>query len=642
MWSKTNAKEVVFSLSEQRSQRILQIAIVCFTAVGLASLVAEGSTQPILLTAMFFLLVASVLAWRGNSIAAATVLLLDMTLMLSVLVWVSGGVHDIGMLGYPMVLVLAAILGNTLLFLGLLALILIYSSVVILLTVQGGFVMEFPEITYAHMVYVNGILLVTGFGVYLLVRDLHTLMGSLREENALVKRREQQIVDLANQDQLTGLPNRRYAENSFPALVKYAQEHEKTLVVYFFDLDNFKPVNDSLGHAAGDELLKQLATRLEKIADEGDILARFGGDEFIWLKAVESNNEKEFEAKVIANAEELLATALQSFFIMQNKIDITGSVGIAVAPRDGDNFLELCRTSDLAMYHAKTKGRNTYSFYYEDLNRVSVDRYQLLKAMRTALNNKQFEVWYQPKIDLNTNQIVACEALIRWPQQEGEFIGPDRFIPVAESSGMITEIGAWVLEQACLDCMHWCEQGFSSVRVAVNVSYVQFRAGRLPQLVDSILRKTGLPSQMLELELTESLLINDDDEVQKQIDELNNMGVKLAIDDFGTGYSNLGYLRRFNARSLKIDKSFVMSLGVSDRDEPLVKAMIQIAQSLGLGTIAEGVEDEGALQKLRALGCERGQGYYWSPAVPMDAWLKLLRQHGGNQKTAYAQHLKTH
>lgn len=642
MWSKTKAKEIVFSLSKQRSQRILQIAIACFTAVGLASLVAKGSTQPILLTAMFFLLVASVLAWRGNSIVAASVLLLDMALMLSVLVWVSGGVHDIGMLGYPMVLVLAAILGNTLLFLGLLALILIYSSVVILLTVQGVFVMEFPEVTYAHMVYVNGILLVTGFGVYLLVRDLHTLMGSLREENALVKRREQQIVDLANQDQLTGLPNRRYAENSFPALVKYAQEHEKTLVVYFFDLDNFKPVNDSLGHAAGDELLKQLATRLKQIAGEGDVLARFGGDEFIWLKAVESNNEKEFEAKVIANAEGLLATALQSFFIMQNKIDITGSVGIAVAPRDGDNFLELCRTSDLAMYHAKTKGRNTYSFYYEDLNRVSVDRYQLLKAMRTALSNKQFEVWYQPKVDLNTNQIVACEALIRWPQQEGGFIGPDRFIPVAESSGMITEIGAWVLEQACLDCMHWREQGFSSVRVAVNVSYVQFRAGRLPQLVDSILRKAGLPAQMLELELTESLLINDDDEVQKQIDELNNMGVKLAIDDFGTGYSNLGYLRRFNARSLKIDKSFVMSLGVSDRDEPLVRAMIQIAQSLGLGTIAEGVEDEGALQKLRTLGCERGQGYYWSPAVPMDAWLKLLHQHGGNQKIAYAQHPKIH
>ncbi len=642
MWTMIKTKEVVFSLTEQRSQRILQIAIACFTAVGLASLVAKGSTQPVLLTAMFFLLVSSVLAWRGKTIAAATVLLLDMTLMLSVLVWISGGVHDIGMLGYPMVLVLAAILGNTVLFLGLLALILLYSSVVVLLTVQGIFIMEFPEVTYAHVVYVNGILLVTGFGVYLLVRDLHTLMASLKEENALVKQREQQIVDLANQDQLTGLPNRRYAENSFPALAKYAQKNKQTLVVYFFDLDNFKPVNDSLGHAAGDELLQQLASRLQEMAEKNDILARFGGDEFLWLKSIEAKDEQDFERKVIANAQKLLTTALQSFFIMQNKIDITGSVGIAVAPRDGDCFLELCRSSDLAMYHAKTKGRNTFSFYYEDLNRVSVDRYQLLKAMRNTLNNKQFEVWYQPKINLMTNRVEACEALIRWPQSDGSFITPDRFIPVAESSGLITEIGAWVLEKACWDCMHWREQGFSDVRVAVNVSYVQFRAGKLPQLVERVLRRTGLPAQLLELELTESLLINDDSEVQKQIDELNEMGVNLAIDDFGTGYSNLGYLRRFNARSIKIDKSFVMSLGISDRDEPLVKAMIQIAQSLGLGTIAEGIEDEGALQKLRALGCERGQGFYWSPALPIKSWLDYLRQQGGHQKTAYAEQLKLH
>lgn len=642
MWTMKTTKEVIFSLSEQRSQRIFQIAIACFIAVGLASLVAKGSTKPILLTAMFFLVVASVFAWRGKTMVAASVLLLDMALMLSVLVWVSGGVHDIGMLGYPMVLVLAAILGNTYLFLGLLALVLLYSSIVVFLTVQGIFVMEFPTVTYAHMIYVNGILLVTGFGVYLLVRDLHTLMDSLKEENALVKDREQQIVELANQDQLTGLPNRRYAESSFPALSRYARKYQKTLVVYFFDLDNFKPVNDSLGHAAGDELLQQLAARLQKVVCGNDILARFGGDEFIWLKAIESRNEEELEEKIIENAQQLLATALQPFFIMQNKIDITGSVGVAIAPRDGDSFLELCRTSDLAMYHAKTKGRNTYSFYYEDLNRVSVDRYQLLKAMRNALNKNEFEVWYQPKVDLTTNMIVACEALIRWPQKDGSFIVPDRFIPVAESSGLITEIGAWVLNQACKDCMHWRELGFDDVRVAVNVSYVQFRAGKLPQLVEDVLRKFNMPAQMLELELTESLLINDDVEVQKQIDELNNMGVSLAIDDFGTGYSNLGYLRRFNARCLKIDKSFVLSLGVSDRDESLVKAMVQIAQSLGLGTIAEGVEDESALKKLLAFGCERGQGYFWSPALPINSWLEFLRQQGGKKKIAYAEQPKLH
>lgn len=638
----TKTKDVVFSLTEQRSQRLFQIAIACFVALALASTVARGHIVPVLLTAMVFLLGAGFLAWRGKTILAATVLLLDITIMLSVLVWQAGGIHDIGMLGFPGVLVLAAVLGSGYLFLGLLALILLYASLIIVFTVQGIFEVNMPTVTYAHLIYVNSILAVTGFSVYLLVRDLHNLMKSLKKENALARHREQQIIDLVNQDQLTGLPNRRFAENSFASLSEYANKNKQTLVVYFFDLDNFKPVNDSLGHAAGDEVLQQLASRLQKLVGKNDILSRFGGDEFIWLKVIDSKDEAELEKKIIANAQELLTTTLQPFFIMQHKIDITGSVGIAIAPQDGENFLELCRASDLAMYHAKTKGRNTYSFYYQDLGRVSIDRYQLLKAMRNALTDHQFEVWYQPKIDLSTNQVVSCEALIRWQQTDGSFISPERFIPVAESSGLITEIGQWVLEQACKDCMRWREQGFANVGVAVNVSIVQFRAGQLPQLVEAVLRKTGLPAQLLELELTESLLINDEDEVQQQINELNEMGVRLAIDDFGTGYSNLGYLRRFNARSLKIDKSFVLSLGVSERDEPLVKAMVQIAQSLGLNTIAEGVEDNEALHKLRALGCERGQGYLWSQALPMSSWLEFLRQQGGNNKTAYAEQPKLH
>lgn len=636
MWAMKNIKRtqnVISSLTLQRANRIFQISAACFVAVGLAAVVAEGSTKPILLVAMGVLIVAAALAWSGKSLLAAAVLLLDMTAMLSVLVWVSGGVHDIGMLGYPMVLVLAAILGNTYLFLGLLALVLLYSTVIILLTIEGSFQMVFPTVTYAHLTYVNGILLLTGFGVYLLVRDLHKLMSSLKDENALVLRREQQIVELANQDQLTGLPNRRYAENSFDQLADLAAKNDETLVLYFFDLDNFKPVNDSLGHAAGDELLQQLARRLLKVTGPNDVLCRFGGDEFIWLKGFKNTHEKDLNERVVAHANKLLTTALKTFYIMQNKIDISGSVGIAIAPQHGNTFFDLCRSSDLAMYHAKTKGRNTYSFYNEGLNRVSIDRYHLLKSMRNALHDNKFEVWYQPKIELATNKVIACEALIRWPQPDGSFIGPDRFIPVAESSGLITEIGAWILEQACRDCVRWKNEGYTNVRVAVNVSYVQFRAGSFPQLVEKLLRSTGLSADMLELELTESLLINDEDEVQEQLNELNDMGVGLAIDDFGTGYSNLGYLRSFNARSLKIDKSFVLALGVSQRDEPLVKAMIQIAQSLGLSTIAEGVEDEETLSKLRSLECTIGQGYLWSPAIPMAAWLDFLQQHGGASKS---------
>lgn len=312
MWSIKKikkTKDVVYNLSEQRAQRILQIAIACLLAVGLASIVARGFIKPILMTAMVFLFFASILAWRGKTMLAAAVLLLDMTIMLSVMVWMSGGVHDIGMLGYPAVLVLAAMLGNAYLFIGLLAMIVLYSSIVIMLTVQGELVMNIPTVTYAHLIYINSILLVTGFGVYLLVRDLHRLMKNLKEENALVRHREEQIVELANQDQLTGLPNRRYAESSFDALFRTSKRAQETLVIYFFDLDNFKPVNDSLGHVAGDELLKQLALRLQQLVRGNDILSRFGGDEFIWIKSISSNSPEDLDKEIIANAQLLLTTA---------------------------------------------------------------------------------------------------------------------------------------------------------------------------------------------------------------------------------------------------------------------------------------------------------------------------------------------
>lgn len=620
------AKEVdaFEQLTEKRAKRLTQIAIVVTFGMSLALVVAKGTTQLILMVAMFFMLLSAWFAWKKKVLVSAGILLANLFAMFSILVAVSGGIHDIGMLGYPVMLVLAAILGNVYLFLGLLIAVVSYASVIAIMTVNGSFQMVFPPVTYAHLIYINILLLATGFSVFLLTRDLHRLMYSLREENNRVKDREKTIVQLANQDQLTGLPNRRYVENYFEEFFITAKSKGKKVAVFFLDLDNFKPVNDSLGHAAGDLLLQQLAQRMESIKTKNDLLCRFGGDEFLWIVAIESTTQPELKKEIKELASKILKAALQSFHIMQNKIDITGSVGVAVAPDHGENFSDICRSADLAMYHAKTKGRNTFSCYDDDLNKINIDKYQLLKRMRVALIEEQFQVWYQPKFDFKANKINGCEALIRWPKENGEYISPMEFIPLAENSGLIAEIGLWVLEKACQDCKSWRDDGYLDVKVAVNVSYVQFRDGSLPKQIEQILCRTGLPAYALELELTESLLINDEDDIQAQLDELNAMGICIAIDDFGTGYSNLSYLRQFNARYLKIDQSFISALGISNRDESLVQAMVQMSHSLGLRTIAEGVETKECLDCLRLLDCDIGQGYFWSPALPLDKWREYL------------------
>lgn len=629
MFSETGLRKTIAifqELTDKRAQRLLQLSIVCFLGIGLAAVVARGSTKPILIGAMAFMLISAWFAWRRQIMLSATILLLDLTAMLSVLVWVSGGIHDIGMLGYPMILVMAAILGNAYLFIGLLAAILAYCSVIAVMTVQGTFQMHIPEVGYAHVLYVNIIFLVTGFGVYILVMDLHRLMRSLKEENARVLEREQMISRLANHDQLTDLYNRRFAEYHFNSFLNQALQQGKRVALLFLDLDNFKPVNDSLGHAAGDQVLRKLSQRLQELTAKDDILCRFGGDEFLWVKRIDFDDQASAYEELAQDAQNILNAARQSFYIMENKIEISGSVGVAVATKDGETFIELSRAADLAMYHAKSKGRNTFSFYSEELDRISVDKYLMLKRIREGLANDEFESWYQPKVDLHSGKVISSEALIRWPQKDGSFIYPDQFIPLAESSGLIAEVGDWILQQACKDCAAWQAAGFADVGVAVNVSYVQFRDGTLPEKVEHALRQAKLSAHHLELELTESLLIDDEDDIQEQLDKLVAMGIKLAIDDFGTGYSNLGYLRQFNARCLKIDKSFVTALGVSDRDIPLVQAMVQMAHSLGLKTIAEGIEDEVSMQKLISLGCDEGQGYLWSQALDSEQWLAFLQQ----------------
>lgn len=325
-----------------------------------------------------------------------------------------------------------------------------------------------------------------------------------------------------------------------------------------------------------------------------------------------------------------LATALilqcsTAFDVLQTQVVVSASLGIARAPEDGTNFKQLCRRADLAMYQAKQDGRNTYHYYEKSLDEASDNKFKLLQRLRPAVKNQQFELYYQPIIDLTSGKIISLEALLRWPQPDGSMISPIEFIPLAENSGIINELGKWAIQQACLCCAKQRQLGASDLRIAVNLSVVQFKDGQLQDIVERALKEADLPPEALELELTESLLIDDTNQIEKQLTALSKLGITIAIDDFGTGYSNLGYLRHFNASKLKIDRSFISALCHAKHDESLVKAIVNMAASLGLKTVAEGIEDKATLDKLTELGCDSGQGYYWAKPLPEAELPTLLK-----------------
>lgn len=626
-FTKAGQTGLLDELSAKRAQRLIQISAVTFIGLLLAAILAEGSTQAILGAGLLGFLLSAGMAAKGRIQLSASILLLDLFLLLSCLVWVSGGIRYLAMLGYPGLLIFAFVLGGAQVFAATLLAITLYSTLLAVLTVQGQFVIVLPDITYAHIVFVNIIFWVTGFGVFVLIRDMQRLMASLKKENQLSREREQTISELARRDQLTSLYNRRDAEKRFALLVQEARQKGNQLAVFFLDLDNFKPVNDSLGHAAGDLLLQQLSCRLQESLASDELLYRFGGDEFLLVHIGVPKADEQLQQILGERARQLLATVSIPMQIMEHSIVTTASIGVAIAPLHADGFTEISRLADMAMYEAKKRGRNSFCIYHQELGRASIDKFRLLKQMQHALDHELFELWYQPKICLASGKVVAAEALLRWPQADGSLIAPDAFIPLAEQSGMIGRMGRWVADQAIRDCAHWQAQGFRGIGVSVNVSPVQFRSGDLPGLINEQLQAAGLDAELLELELTESLLIDDSADTRAQLDQLTVLGLGLAIDDFGTGYSNISYLNRFPARRLKIDKTFIMPLAEAEADDSLVKAMLQIAASFGFQVVAEGVETEQCLQRLQALGCAEGQGYFWSPALPMEKWLEYLREH---------------
>jgi len=592
------------------------------SALGLvASLsVARNVTFIIIAAGLTCLIAAFVFAYKHKVLASASTLLVSLSSMLFALAATGAGLFDLAILGYPTLIIFAAILGGVGLFLTLLFFVTLQCVVIVGLSLQGIITPHIPSLSWEHLIFTLVIFIVTGFSVYILVRDIKDLMTSLQGENIKVAQSRTQIQHLAHHDSLTNLPNRLYGETLFNLSLSECEEHGQSLALLFIDLDNFKPINDALGHAAGDQLLKLLTQQLTEILSPKQYLIRFGGDEFLVIAPINPESDA-----LTPLADSLIGQCASVFDIFQNQVRVSASLGTASAPKDGTDFKQLCRKADIAMYKAKQDGRNTYHHYDESLDKASENKFKMLQLLRPALNEQQFELHYQPIVDLKSGNINTLEALLRWPQPDGSMIPPDLFIPLAESSGLINELGSWVVRQATQFCAQLRQQGHADIRMAVNLSVMQFKDGQLQRTIESALYEAGLPPDALELELTESLLIDETEQIQKQLASLSKLGITIAIDDFGTGYSNLGYLRNFNASKLKIDRSFISPLCFSEHDESLVGAIINMAASLGLKTVAEGIEDEETLQKLLLLGCDIGQGYFWSKPLPENTLMEFLK-----------------
>ena len=442
---------------------------------------------------------------------------------------------------------------------------------------------------------------------------------SMAQDVSERKAAQEQIEFLAYHDALTGLPNRLLAKDHLEQAILAAERENSMAALLFIDLDKFKTINDSLGHVIGDVLLKSVSVRLRECLRDTDTLSRLGGDEFL----IVLNNVRDIESITVV-AENILERMAEPFEIDHYELSISLSIGIAVYPDDGKDFGTLLKQSDTAMYQAKESGRNTYRFHTDQMNIDAVEHLRMRNGLRGALEHGEFVLHYQPQISLANGAVIGAEALIRWNHPELGMVPPGRFISIAEDSGLIVPIGDWVLREACRQAVAWRRAGLPELLIAVNLSTVQFKRGDVKKSVTQALDLSGLNPALLELELTESILIKDTEKVLATVRQLKSLGVKLSIDDFGTGYSSLSYLKRFNVNKLKIDQSFVRDMADDPNDAAIVNAIIQMAKSLNLTTIAEGVEDERQLALLRLQHCDEVQGYHFARPMPADEFASFM------------------
>ena len=458
------------------------------------------------------------------------------------------------------------------------------------------------------------------------------MLGAVQDVT-LLKNAEEEIRLLAFYDGLTGLANRMLFMDRLKNEISVARRHKRIFALLFLDLDQFKRVNDTYGHHIGDLLLKNVSETLRKStrssdtvsgpgpAEEDTLIARFGGDEFILLL---SNIKEPDDAAVVARR--ILQEIPRDHNLEGYQISVTTSIGISTFPADGEELESLLKHADSAMYHAKETGRNNYQFYTESLNAEVQERFSLEQDLKTAVAQDQFVLFYQPQLDLASAKIIGAEALIRWMHPQRGLIPPDTFIPLAEESGLIADINKWVIQKGCRQNETWRAAGLKPIKIAVNLSGNQFTDQNIIQILREALEEADLDGGNLEVEITESTLIQNTKRTISILNQMKDLKLKIALDDFGTGYSSLSYLTSFPVDAIKIDRSFVMGCTMSKSNRIVIKAIIAMGHSLGMRVVAEGIETSEQLELLREYGADEGQGFYFSPPVPEEQFVKLLKK----------------
>ncbi|MDQ7048116.1 MAG: EAL domain-containing protein [Enterobacterales bacterium] len=576
-------------------------------------------TSKIFVLAMLDLLAIYWLVERGQSLLGSILFLWSLYLLVTLLLITNDGLRDPAAIGYTGILIFAAMLGDKKHFI-------ILAVTMALSFIALGIVNDFGWVDYSATPFGWGIVIdlliiyiVVSYSAWTLANDLRFALSSLEIENLRVKESRREYQKIAHFDQLTGLPNRIIAVDRFNQAIFHCQRNGSKVALLFLDLDNFKTVNDSLGHSVGDHLLQAIASRLEKSVREGDTVCRLGGDEFLIILDSITN-----EQDISCIAIQILTAISEPLIIDSNQLTTSCSIGVAIAPKNGDGFDELRKKADMAMYKAKNAGKNGFLFYDDDMNKDMLAHIDILNSLRDAIDNREFLLYYQPKIDLKTGKISSAEALIRWRTPDKRLIMPNDFIAIAESTGFIIEIGEWVLYEACRQCKEFQNQGLDEFSIAVNLSSVQFRRGNLEQIIVGALSSSGLDAKYLELEVTESLLVEDVEDVCQQIQRLQLMGIRFSIDDFGTGYSSMSYLKEFNFDYLKIDRVFIKNSLDNPNDMALCEAIIVMAHKLNLIVVAEGIETQLQKDFLVAAGCQYGQGNYFSKPLPVKKFYQLI------------------